>query len=45
MRLDVPQVYKVDLSDKLHQLKTEMIGSIRKDAREKSKGKRENDGK
>ena len=40
LRLDVPQVYKVDLSDKLHKLKTEMIGAIRKDAHEKSKGRR-----
>ena len=40
LRLDVPQVYKVDLSDKLHKLKTEMIGAIRKEAHEKSKGRR-----
>lgn len=40
LRLDVPQVYKVDLSDKLHKLKTEMIGEIRKEAHEKSKGRR-----
>ncbi|MBQ8394250.1 MAG: nicotinate phosphoribosyltransferase [Clostridia bacterium] len=40
LRLDVPQVYKVDLSDELHKLKTEMIGAIRKDAHEKSKGRR-----
>ena len=28
-RLDRPHVYKVDLSDKLYQLKAEMIDSIR----------------
>ncbi len=28
LRLDVPQVYKVDLSEKLHALKTEMIDNI-----------------
>ena len=38
LRLDVPQVYKVDLSDKLHTLKINMIGEIRKDAKNKSKG-------
>ena len=38
LRLDVPQVYKVDLSKKLHTLKINMIGAIRKDAHEKSKG-------
>ena len=40
LRLDVPQVYKVDLSKKLHTLKINMIGAIRKDAQEKSKGKK-----
>ena len=29
LRLDMPQVYKVDLSDKLHTLKTKMIDEIR----------------
>ena len=38
LRLDVPQLYKVDLSKKLHTLKIDMIGAIRKDAHEKSKG-------
>jgi len=41
LRLDVPQLYKVDLSTKLHKLKIDMIGAIRKDskdAHEKSKG-------
>ena len=38
LRLDVPQVYKVDLSAKLHTLKINMIGEIRKDAKNKSKG-------
>jgi nicotinate phosphoribosyltransferase len=41
LRLDVPQLYKVDLSKKLHTLKIDMIGAIRKEAQEKSKGKRE----
>ena len=40
LRLDVPQVYKVDLSKKLHTLKAEMIGAIRKEAHEKHKEKR-----
>ena len=40
LRLDVPQLYKVDLSKKLHKLKIDMIGAIRKEAQEKSKGKR-----
>ncbi|MBQ8876271.1 MAG: nicotinate phosphoribosyltransferase [Clostridia bacterium] len=39
LRLDVPQLYKVDLSKKLHTLKIEMIGSIRKNAAEKNKRK------
>ena len=30
LRLDVPQLYKVDLSKDLHSLKIEMIGNIRK---------------
>ena len=38
LRLDVPQLYKVDLSKKLHTLKIDMIGAIRKDEHEKSKG-------
>ena len=38
LRLDLPQVYKVDLSAKLHTLKINMIGEIRKDAKNKSKG-------
>jgi nicotinate phosphoribosyltransferase len=29
LRLDMPQVYKVDLSEKLHTLKTNMINDIR----------------
>ena len=41
LRLDMPQVYKVDLSKKLHALKISMIGEIRTDAKNKSKGKRE----
>ena len=43
LRLDVPHVYKVDLSKKLHTLKFDMIGNIRKKASEKAKGMR-NDG-
>ncbi len=39
LRLDVPQLYKVDLSKKLHTLKIDMIGSIRKNAAEKQKRK------
>jgi nicotinate phosphoribosyltransferase len=38
LRLDMPQVYKVDLSDKLHTLKTEMIDGIRKKAAKKENG-------
>lgn len=37
LRLDMPQVYKVDLSKKLHTLKTDMIDGIRKNAK-KGKG-------
>ena len=37
LRLDMPHVYKVDLSKKLHTLKIEMIDSIRKEAK---KGKK-----
>ena len=37
LRLDMPQVYKVDLSKKLHTLKTEMIDGIRKKAAKKEK--------
>lgn len=40
LRLDMPQLYKVDLSKELYELKTEMIGAIRKKAHEKSKGKK-----
>ena len=40
LRLDVPQLYKVDLSKDLHKLKIDMIGAIRKEAHEKSKGKK-----
>ena len=36
LRLDVPHVYKVDLSKKLHTLKFEMIESIRKNAKKDS---------
>ena len=39
LRLDVPQLYKVDLSKKLHTLKIDMIGNIRKKAAEKDKRK------
>ena len=39
LRLDVPQLYKVDLSKKLHTLKIDMIGNIRKKAAEKNKRK------
>ena len=38
LRLDLPQVYKVDLSKKLHALKISMIGDIRKTAKNKTKG-------
>ena len=37
LRLDVPHVYKVDLSKKLHTLKFELIESIRKNAKKDSK--------
>ncbi len=40
LRLDVPQLYKVDLSKKLHALKIGMIGEIRNDAKNQAKGKR-----
>ena len=33
LRLDMPQLYKVDLSNKLHALKIEMIDNIRKQAK------------
>ena len=36
LRLDVPHVYKVDLSKKLHTLKFELIESIRKNAKKDS---------
>ncbi len=37
LRLDMPQVYKVDLSHKLHALKTELIDGIRKNNAKKGK--------
>lgn len=37
LRLDVPQLYKVDLSKKLHNLKHSMMDGIRKKAKEKEK--------
>ena len=37
LRLDMPQLYKVDLSNKLHTLKIGMIDGIRKNAK---KGKK-----
>ena len=37
LRLDMPQVYKVDLSKKLHTLKIEMIDGIRKKAKRNEK--------
>ena len=37
LRLDLPQVYKVDLSKKLHDLKFGMIDGIRKNAKKESK--------
>ncbi len=37
LRLDMPQVYKVDLSDRLHALKTDMIDGIRKNNAKKRK--------
>ena len=37
LRLDVPHVYKVDLSKKLHTLKFEMIDGIRKSAKKDKK--------
>ena len=33
LRLDVPQVYKVDLSTKLHALKMQMIEDIRRNTK------------
>jgi nicotinate phosphoribosyltransferase len=35
LRLDMPQLYKVDLSDKLHTLKIGMIDGIRKSAKKR----------
>ena len=35
LRLDMPQTYKVDLSDKLHALKTEMVNAIRESNKKK----------
>lgn len=40
LRLDMPQLYKVDLSGELHKLKADMIGAIRKETHEKAKGKK-----
>ncbi len=37
LRLDMPQVYKVDLSDKLHALKTGLIDGIRKENNRKGR--------
>jgi nicotinate phosphoribosyltransferase len=37
LRLDMPQLYKVDLSKKLHALKISMIDGIRSDAKKKGK--------
>jgi nicotinate phosphoribosyltransferase len=37
LRLDVPQIYKVDLSDELHALKLGMIDGIRKKAKKGGK--------
>ncbi len=37
LRLDMPQVYKVDLSHKLHSLKTSMIGDIQNKNKKKEK--------
>ena len=37
LRLDMPQVYKVDLSDKLHTLKIKMIDDIRANAKKENK--------
>ncbi len=37
LRLDMPQVYKVDLSDKLHSLKIGMIDGIRENSKKKGK--------
>ena len=41
LRLDMPQVYKVDLSDKLHTLKIKMIDDIRASAKTSNKEKAE----
>ena len=37
LRLDMPQVYKVDLSEKLHTLKIDMINDIRKKSKKDGK--------
>jgi nicotinate phosphoribosyltransferase len=37
LRLDVPQVYKVDLSSKLHELKISMISNIHDNAKKENK--------
>lgn len=39
LRLDMPELYKVDLSKKLHKLKTGMIDEIRKENQKKDKSK------
>jgi nicotinate phosphoribosyltransferase len=36
LRLDMPQVYKVDLSEKLYTLKTQMLSDIRKNNSKKA---------
>ena len=40
LRLDVPQVYKVDLSSKLHELKISMISEIHAEAKKGQKNER-----
>ena len=35
LRIDMPALYKVDLSEKLHKLKTDMISEIREKNAEK----------
>jgi nicotinate phosphoribosyltransferase len=37
LRLDMPQLYKVDLSDALHTLKISMIDGIRENAKKGNK--------
>ena len=38
LRLDMPELYKVDLSDELHKLKSGMIDSIRQKNKKKGQG-------